>query len=226
MVYRPMAFRKRRVAPLQKANIVGNDRRECMIKQRAYSKNLIIKRIGFTHLIMDRKWGDGIDDEVKLSPVKYFKKKWIYCNSMNHYQWRNFTQKVSRNLLFKLLELMMDDMVESQNRLTFDILKSGYKIANYQLGVFSYLGEVAIRRKLVFALIPYTKERVSSKIEPDFFPCIKYRSILQQKQEKGIIYEDLNLQRRLNTYRRLNGSYRRVSKRPEIKKTYIQSRSR
>ncbi len=221
MVYRPVAISKRRLVEVVKYNDGKADLRprariDEMRYKEHYQRIKCFDCVDYKAFFQEYAW-DAVKIRMlhrptRLKPGMYVKRTWLDSRNVpSPLKFRRIKQAFLMQLADMLMDDMVEEMVESGNRLTFTVLDpSNHILGGYKIGVFLDKSFYSFNEKLILAIVPHNIERVGK-----FYPIIHESPKLREKldkayQNKVIHYEDIDIQERLAAHNRLSGLYRRV----------------
>lgn len=228
MVYRPMGISKRTI---KQRKSVRDRTTNYTIRRRKYVQNRckdtfdnINYRIFFSENNWDYNKDRNLHKDVKITkPGRFMKKKWLpdtdtQTKGMIERKKKKFVTYLA-DLLFKLL---IDDLIETGNRVLFTVDKHFHQVeGNYKLGVYKDNGIITNFEQLILSIVPGSIERVTY-----YYPVILLEGEMLRKLKKAYSlknkeYESIDVQERIAAHNRLSGLYRCVRQPSKNKKAHI-----
>jgi len=151
------------------------------------------------------------------------KRKWLPdTDTQTKGMFERKKKKFAMYLADLLLKLLLDDMVETGNKILFTVYKHYHEVeGNYKLGVYKDKGILTNFEQLILSIVPGSIERVTY-----YYPVILTDSAMKRKLKKAYSlknkeYESIDIQERIAAHNRLSGLYRRVCQLAKNKKAYL-----
>jgi len=173
-------------------------------------------------LFTDRNWDIDrerkLDEKVRIYPQRFFKRRWIYCNTWKKDKWRTKCNMVAKLLTYFLMQKMMDEMMNNQHKLIVNVIKqSGVVSGTIHFGAYERRMMDSVRSKTEFRsfIASKTKAHAFRLFEPIIRSMPFYNRILYNKVKNGHRYESIDVQKRTYAYLGLNKARRRSRRRTE-----------
>jgi hypothetical protein len=109
-----------------------------------------------------------------------------------------------------LMYKMVDDMCENNNKLTFSVNWKGRVEGWYKLGVFKEKLITNLKDRLILAILPHQRERITKYYPVIFSSPVTNEKLKLAETNSNTHHEDINVSERIAENNRLSGFCRRV----------------
>lgn len=224
MVYRPLGISKRKLSTRKRAH--KNHGTNYKISRKRYRLNgkidnfdCINYRIFFDENNWDYDKNRNLQKAVRIGKLgRFMKRKWLPdTDTQPKGMFERKKKKFVMYLADLLLKLLIDDMIETGNKITFAATKSRKRTLEgyFKLGVFKDRGIFHNFENLILSIVPGKIERVT-----DYYPIVMMERELKRKLKNAYIlkkreYESIDIQERIAAHNRLSGLYRRIFQSPK-----------
>jgi len=224
VVYRPLGITKRKL--IQRKRAYRNHGTNYFIRKKRYRLNRKIDnfdninyRIFFDENNWDYDEKRNLHRAVRIGKLgRFMKRKWLPdTDTQPKGMFERKKKKFVMYLADLLIKLLIDDMIETGNKITFAATKTNNRTLEgyFKIGVFKDKGIFTNFENLILSIVPGTIERIS-----DYYPLVILENELKRKLKNAYIlkkreYESIDIQERIAAHNRLSGLYRRVVKSPK-----------
>jgi len=173
-------------------------------------------RIFFSENNWDYNKDRNLHKAVKITKLgRFMKRKWLpETDTQPKGMFERKKKKFVMYFADLLIRLMIDDMIETGNKVTFAVTKNTSRTVEgyYKLGVFKDKGIFTNFENLILSIVPDIKERVAY-----YYPIVLAENEVKRKLKNAYIlkkreYESIDVQERIAAHNRFSGLHRRICK--------------